>query len=129
MIKLYVNNKGSMLAVSFIFIFIALLAATLVHQGSIITFREINKEEINYTQGYYAMISGLRYADAVLSHHGWARALGGGVGNTVTLTGRELGGDFYNDIAIPSTRLIITIQVNGGAGTQRSYDVNARYIY
>ncbi len=118
------SKKGSALLVT-ICVLLALLMASLsgLQNYSKHFTRDIMGWEIRRTQGYYAALAGMRYAAMVLQ---------GPVAFTnhvYTITGTELGGNLFNDLAVTNQNFSVTIiEITSGANNGQ-FQIDAVYTY
>lgn len=97
---------------------------------------ETRIKEVEYIKGYYAAIAGLRYAWILLKdpedYCGFNTL--DHDGETRTVIGTELGGNFFTNIGTTSQKLTITITewnslVTDPTWTNGNYRVTVRYSY
>jgi len=99
-----------------------------VHSRSVHVYREVQQDEINYSQGYYAGLSALRYTAILLRKPGDLTFTGG----VYTVTGNEMvgnntdtNGKFFTDLGVQKFPVTIT-QITGGVDDGK-YEVKASF--
>ncbi len=118
------SKKGFVLALIMIFVIIAMISSIGLYLSTEFLAREIRAKEVRHIQGYYADIAGLRYASILLRNP--ARY---GIGAAAyTVTGTELGGNFFLDIDAVGRLTVVIDQIASGDDAG-DYNVSATYSY
>jgi len=123
------NGYGLLMVIFFIIVVLSVISGSFMFVEHLA--KETRLHEVEYIRGYYAAMAGLRYAYILLEDPvvNCNFTLGHGDRESYTVTGLELGGDFFTDIHVDLAHLTITITERGLLPplVDPQYEVSATY--